>query len=269
MPDMDDLNSNDIAPEPEPTPAPTAPATPTFSLGDVRTLVAESVREAMREVTAPMRTAPAPREEPEPEGASEDDYANNLPAAIQKEIRRGVHGLRKEMAQFRDFGLSRLGELTERSMESQLPYFGRYKDEIKAELANLNPAFRTDPNVIRIVHDSVAMRHEGERIEEARREAVRVARGDAPSPSGHSGRGQPPKNDIPTPEDLGFNADQIDDINSRGGQDAFASRISGGRYKNWAEYAKAQEGLRGAPGKGRGKVIQFARMEPKKGAAGM
>jgi len=249
-----------------------APVAATPNVGMSR----EEIRAEMREMAQGIveglmpRNRPAPQEQmPEPEGYSEEELESLTPqqrSLVNKAIKRGIHEVKKEMAQFRDFGLARLGELTESNMRTQLPYYTKYEKEIKSELDRLNPALRTDPTTIRIVHDSVAMRHENERMEETRQQALRTARGDAPAPA-TSGpmRGAPLPKGVPSPEDLGFNEMQLSEIERVGGPDSFARHVSQGRFQNWEAYAKSYQGFNTAP-KIRGRnVIQFPKLSPKKG----
>jgi hypothetical protein len=246
-------------------PAPAAGTTPNFSLEDVSRVVGDSIRGAIRDVAAEMKPrAQRPAEEPEPEGPSPDDDQNT---AVAKAVAKALHPLKKQMADFRNFGLERLAGLTETQMRTALPYYTLYEGEIKAELTNLDPALRTDPATIRYIHDNIAMRHEPERIEKARKEGAAQARGDAPAPSGTNSRAasrNAPTNEVPTPDDL-FDVGQVDEINRRGGPDSFAQRISNGRFANWEAYAKSKTTADKSRG-GRGNVIPFARLEkPKKG----
>lgn len=244
---------------------PAAGTTPNFSLEDVSRVVGDSIRGAIRDVATEMRPrVTRPAEEPEPEGPSPDD---DQQTAITKAVAKALHPLKKQMADFRNFGLERLAGLTETQMRTALPYYTLYETEIKGELANLDPALRTDPATIRYIHDNIAMRHEPERIEKARKEGAAQARGDAPAPSGTNSRAASrgtPVDAIPTPDDL-FDVGQVDEINRRGGPDAFAQRISNGRFANWEAYAKSKTTADKSRG-GRGNVIPFARLEkPRKG----
>lgn len=266
MPTDDDLNANTPEPAIENDPPVAAPP-PNVSLSrdELRNIMRAAIDETLNERGS---NRPAPQVEPEPEGFTEEEYESLSPqqrALVQKAIKRELHSVKKEMNQFREFGLARLGELTESNMRTQLPYYTKYEGEIKAELNRLNPALRTDPTTIRIVHDSVAMRHESERIEDAKKEAARQARGDAPAPA-TSGpmRGAPLPKGVPSPEDLGFNAMQLDEIERAGGPDAFAQKVSDGRMKDWKTYAASFEKMNTAPKQRGRQVIPFARLEPKR-----
>jgi hypothetical protein len=262
MPTNDDLDIQDDSARADDDGMPPA-ATPSFNIDDVKTMIKETVggimNEAVNRARQQQRPAQAAPIEPTPDAASDEDYAENVGNAVRKDLRRMEHGLRQTFNEFAQLGMERLGSLTQQQMRTQLPYYEKYEAEINSELGQLRPELRTDPTTIRLVHDSVAMRHDHERLEDARKESSRQARGDAPAPSGNTGRGKVPEQGTPTPEDLGFNADQIDDINARGGPDAFAQKISNGRFANWKEYAEASGKRATAPRKGRGNIIPFLR----------
>jgi hypothetical protein len=242
-----------------------APAQPTFALADVQTMISTAVREAVAaNRPEPVRQVRQP--EPEPEAPTEDDFRDNLPAAVAKTVARALHPLRQEMGAFRQFGLERLSDLNENVHGAQLPHYREFKGEIDARLATLAPEIRVQPQTLQLVHDTVVASHLPELQERARQEGIRQARGDAPQPpkSGINGRQKPDAPDTPTPEELGFNEDQIGDINARGGPDAFAQRISGGRYKDWAAYAASKQGMDAQPRTSKGRVMPFRRLEPGK-----
>ena len=249
--------------------APEAPATPqpTFSLADVQSMISTSVREAVT-ASQPRPVREQPRVEPEPEAPTDEEYRDNPMQATAKLIHRALHPLRQEMGAFRQFGLERLSDLNESVHGAQLPYYKDYKGEIDARLATLAPEIRVQPQTLKLVHDTVVADHIGEIQARARDEGIRQARGDAPPPpkSGVNSRTRSETPGVPTPEELGFNEDQIGDINARGGPDAFAQRISGGRYSNWEAYAKSKQSMDSQPRTSKGRVMPFLRMEAKRRA---
>ncbi len=253
--------------------APPAGATPTFGVGEIREAFRGLAKELLDEAQTRFRAAPAPRQAaPEPEGPTQEEFDSldpNQRNLVDKAIRHATHGLRQEIGQLRDLGLARIGDLTSRQMAETLPYYKDYKTEIEAEMSGLDAALRTDPNTISIVHDRVAMRHEPERIKKIQDEAIRSARGDAPAPSSNTSRGSVRDavraGAVPTPEEIGFNDDQLAEIDRRGGPDAFARHISSGRIPDWKAYTEKYANFRaarGVVGGMKGRVIPFARQEP-------
>lgn len=258
MPTDDDRDSTIVDPanEPEPQPQPAQ----TFSLDDLKTFA--------REIVAAQQPAPkteAPRQtfvEAVPEEPTEEEWRDNPKAAGAKELARQLHPLRQQMA----FGLDRIAELADTSYAKELPYRETYRAEIDAELGKLDPVLRTRKDTLRLVHDSVAMRHEQDRIESARQEGIRQGRGNAPAPTGVRTDPNAPK--VPTPEELGFDDNLIGEINGFGGPDAFARHVSQGRFKDWKDYVAARDRMQNAPkargSRGMAPVMPFARLEPKK-----
>ena len=257
MPTDADRDANN---EPEVTPEPEVQTQPqTFSLDDLKTFAREIVAAQQPQPrTEPVRTTQVEQPPAEP---SEEEWRDNPKEAGAKELARQLFPLRQQMA----FGLDRIAELADTSYAKELPYRETYRAEIDAELNKLDPVLRTRKDTLRLVHDSVAMRHEGERLEATRLEGVRQGRGSAPSPTGTRVVDGPK---VPTPEELGFDQSLIDEINGFGGPDQFARHVSQGRFKGWGDYVKARENMQNAP-KGRGArgmaaVMPFARLEPKK-----
>jgi len=255
------------APEPQDTPAAPA-AAPTFSLGDVQTLVRESVRSAVQETIAANRPAPQPRVDPEPEGATDEEFRDNPRAALGKELRRALHPVQREMEQFRTFGLAKLADVTGSVELAKLPFYKDYKTEIDAKLSTLDAALRTNPETLRLVHDTVVAQHVGEIQSRARDEGRRQAAPEAPAPGTAGptrGRGAPAG--TPTPAELGYNEFQLAQIEALGGPDAFAERISEGRTKSWKDFVAKRETLQTAPKDRRGRtVMPFKRLELKRNA---
>ena len=269
MPTDDDVRE---APESH---EPPAGATPTFGLADVSNLMDGFAKKLVGEVESRIRAAnrPAPVAEPEPEGITEDEFESLSPVQrnlVDKAIKRAVHGVRKEVGQLRDLGLARIADLTQRSVAEKLPYYKEYQPEIEEQLGRLDPALRTDPQTIELVHDRIAMRHEPERIKQREAEWTRQSRGDAPAPSGNNGRGGGVRADgtaVPTPEEMGFNEDQIGEIDRMGGPDAFARRVTDGRMADWKSYADARTKFKTSR-TARGNVITFPKLKVGKGVGG-
>lgn len=262
----------DNAPTTHEQPAPAAGATPTFGIGDVREAFKGLAKELLDEAQTRYQAAnrPAPRVAPAPEGPTEEEFNSldeNQRRLVDKAINRATYNVRQELGQFRELGLSRLAELTTAQAAANLPYYKDYKTEIDAEMAALDPTLRTDPNTVAFVHDRVAMRHEPERIKRIQDEAIRSARGDAPAPSGTTSRSRTRdavnNNTIPTAEELGFNDDQIAEIERMGGPDAFARRISEGRIADWKAYTERNAAYRSGR-VAHGKAIPFKKADATK-----
>jgi len=90
-----------------------------------------------------------------------------------------------------------------------------------------------------------------------------------PPPGGTNTRvqGRTGGNKTPTPAELGFDEEQLSEIEQRGGPDSFARRVSGGRYQNWEQYAAGYAKMSSVPKQTRGRVIPFARLDTKKKSA--
>ena len=247
---------------------PEATPQPTFALADVQSMISTAVREAVA-ANRPQPVREVRQPDPEPEAPTDEEYRDNPMQATAKLINRALHPLRQEMGAFRQFGLERLSDLNESVHGAQLPYYKDYKAEIDAKLNTLAPEIRVQPQTLQLVHDTVVAAHIGEIQSRARDEGIRQSRGDAPAPpkSGINSRQRQGEPDVPTPEALGFNEDQIADINSRGGPDAFAARISGGRFSDWASYAKSKQSMDSSPRTSKGRVMPFLRLQPGKRAA--
>ena len=244
----------------------TTATTPTFSLDDVNNIVGQAVEGAMRRVLPtpqPQRRA-APAIDPEPAGPTAEEYEADPMGAIGKIVNKALYPVRQQMGALQAFGLERIGGLTREVEGVKLAHYKDFKTEIDGEMANLDATLQADPNTLRLVHDTVVNRHLPEIIAAAVKEQVAATRGDAPSPGTTTGRTAPKTPGVPTPEELGFGPDQIDDINARGGPDAFARRVSGGRFANWDAFAKARQTMSATPRIGGRTVMPFARMEARK-----
>lgn len=261
MPTEDDRNAGN-----EEQHEPAAPAAPTFSLGDVESIVDRAVGAALERTRPKAEPArPAPRQLPPAPTA--EDYANDPAEATQRALARAMAPIEDRVQEFTSFGLQKLGDIISDKAGETLPYFKIYEKEIRAELAKVDPVFRTNPDTIKLCHDTVAMRHEGERLTTARNEAIRQQQQDAPAPGSANGRTYGLEPGVPTPEELGLSDENIEDIKQRGGPDAFAQRMSGGRFKNWADWVAARQRMNEVPKTTKGRVITFARLTDKKKSA--
>lgn len=170
----------------------------------------------------------------------------------------------KEFAEFRNYGLSKLTDLTSRSAASELPYYTKYKSEIDAQLTNVDPSLRADMQTLRLIHNNIVADHIDEIAEERAQQKAKATLQNSkmPKPSvGGRSSGTSEDNHVPTPEELGYSEDQIDEITRRGGPDAFARKISMGKVASWEDYVKLQKEMKAAPKKEGGRVIPFARFE--------
>lgn len=271
MPTDEDRDSNVIDHESS-TAAPAAGATPTFGVGEIREAFKGLARELLDEAqTRYTKANPPPRQVAAvPDGPTEEEFNSldeNQRRLVDKAINRATFNVRQELGQLRDLGLARIADLTTRQVAETLPYYKDYQVEIEREMSGLDPALRTDPNTISIIHDRVAMRHEPERIKRFQDEAIRSARGDAPAPSGNTGRANmrdaTRSGTVPTPEEIGLNEDQIGEIERMGGPDAFARRISDGRIPDWKTYTERRERFRQTR-TARGNLITFPKLDAKK-----
>lgn len=189
---------------------------------------------------------------------------------IEKRIHNSQIPLRKQMRELTQYGMGKISELTEDVASRDFPYWKEYRNEINSELARLDPAARTNRQTLQLIHDTVAMRHESERLAKAGDEARRAMNQDTnpPAVGGANGRTLARtggNTEIPTPSDL-FDEDQVAEIERRGGPDRFAALISNGRFKNWSDYITSRQKMISEPKKGiMGRTIPFRRPETKSG----
>lgn len=185
---------------------------------------------------------------PDPDLPSDDDDEQTR---IDKAVRRALKPVVAEFNQFRSVGLGTLSKISERQVTPNLKYYDRFKKEIDNYLAQADPATRAQPESIVLAYNAVVGQHSAELIQEAidadRKGVVRegVNPGAPPPRSGRGGLPPAKGSDVPSPADLGYTEGQIAAIEARGGPDAFARRMSGGRYKGWADYAKAHAKMNG------------------------
>lgn len=265
--DIDATIEGAPAEPPAAAPAPAPAPAPGISREEARTLVGEAVRGVFDELRSGMQPQqpPAPRPEPEPADATADEFATDLPTAIAKTVKKALHPMQKQLDEFRNFGVTKLADLTGRVVSERLPYYKRYQKEIDAKLAGLDPVYRSDAATIQLVHDSVVANHTTELVEEARRQGQEAGRGDAPRPGGSS-RSTPTADESDSPEALGFSADQIDEMKriGRGNLDEYARTISDGRIKDWKAYTERHKKAAAAPKRSGRAVIPFARLESRR-----
>lgn len=239
-------------------------APPTFGLEQIKAIVSEAVREAV------VATQPRPQaiEATIPDLPTDEEIANNPRTSVEKLVARALAPIQRDVNALRDFGLERISALTQSVVGNQLPFYKRFQSEIDAKLGTLPAAVRSDPTTIKLVHDTIVADHTNELLQEARQEGSRQARVDAPVPTGPAGRFVTKDNKgVPTPEELGLDANAIEEIDRSGGPDRFAQTISGGRWKTWAEYAKAADAFRKAPTNRRGsKIIPLDKITTKRNA---
>lgn len=266
--DMDNISGADNGPG-DPVPEPKGRQDFNFKL-DTSALsreIASGVRSGFQEMLAANRPQQIDPDEQALEISEEDDQAT----VVQKTVHNSLIPLRRDMKQFRSFGLDKLGHLTSKQELLTLPYYNEYKAEIDVEVAKLPAEYRADANTLRAVYNNVVAGHVDEiankRAEERARATQLENEPAAPGRTNTRVQGKTGGNNIPTPEELGFNDDQISEIESRGGQDRFAMLVSGGRYKNWGEYAAGHARMTAAPRTPRGRTIQFKRLSDKKPAS--
>lgn len=202
------------------------------------------------------RQAPPPQrvEEPEPEIVITDDDEGDT--RVAKLVQKALRPVQQQLRQLADVGLGTMSKISDRQVVSGLvdsdrTIYTRYKGEIDGMLSQLAPAVRAQPeafdHVFRVVKGNHLEEIVAERVEAANRQAVKGAKPGAPAARGTAtGANATPNEGIPTPEDLfGKDSPQVRAIEDRGGPDAWAKRMSQGRYKNWADYTKAQAKYRG------------------------
>jgi hypothetical protein len=206
-----------------------------------------------------LSAAPAPAQPAAPvaaptiEDVSDDDLdgslsqgtpvAKKLRTAMKAEVAREVQTLRAEIAALRNFGVTSIGAIGERIAEADMPFKKHAKlgPIIKAEIENyakVEPAIRTNPQVLKAIHDRVVGEHLDEITQERTEAAIRKARdeGGGSLPTGANGRGKRTDvPEVPTVEDL-LGTEAAIALRERGQDaDTFSRRLG---YKDWAAYAE-------------------------------
>src|SRR5207244_939121 len=136
------------------------------------------------------------------------------------------------------FGVESIGHLSERIAKSDMKYMEHPKlgPKIKAaikEATGLDARLRTDPRILKAVHDKVVGEHSDVLIQEALEEAKRKARENpgGNEPTVNNGRTQQPTSQTPSPKELIGSEMTLEDA------DSWAKSVLG--YKGgWDEYAK-------------------------------
>lgn len=270
MPTPEDMEK--ITPPDEPTTSEEAPPQPpppqpvAIDASNLRAEIATGIKEAVREMLALAQQQQAATAVEKEEPIEDEEWTTAPDTAIKKAVHNAILPLKREIETFRSFGLGKLSDLTRHVASSTLPYYSKYKAEIEARLNSLDAVSRADTNVIKLVHDTVVAEHIDEIRQAAREEERRTLLQSANSPTPGSNNGRTKGSNepsVPTPEDLGFTEEQIQMIEDRGGPDAFARRVSNGRFSSWAEYAKARASMTAVPRKSGRLVIPFRRANEK------
>ena len=264
---MDENDRENLQTEP---PEKAAPEPKEFKLdvSDLDDKIARGVERAVSTIFDRQATRNQPANPDfESQSIDENDDADSV---VQKRVHNALIPLRREMEQFKGFGLSKLAELTETQAAGELPYFNKYKTEIRAELSKFDPGIRANRETVKLVHDTVVNRHIediiGERLEEKARRDLQDAQ--PPKPGINSRSAGAPDNDpnrISAPAEI-FDEDQVQMIEERGGPDKFAQSISNGRFATWSDYMKSRQGMAARPKREGRPTIPFRRLEEKRHA---
>lgn len=167
------------------------------------------------------------------DGKAGPTFRNMLNTALENNNRQLV---RDVIDPIRNQGFAALSTLAQSTLETK-PFYSRFKKEIDAYVGTLDPAQRSQPQVLTVAYNAVVGQHAEELLGEAREESLRKATDDikAADVGGTSGRQTPGESDIPTVEDIcGLEAAAA--LSQRNQTpDQFAVRMG---YEDWAAYAK-------------------------------
>jgi hypothetical protein len=142
-------------------------------------------------------------------------------------------------------GYGTISKLTERTVIPGLKHYKRFEKEIQEQLNTIpDPAVRAQPEAIEYAYKLVVGGHSDELMNEAieadRRAEVRDGvKPGSPRGGGRGTTGTSAPQPGYSPKDLGWSEEQISMVESKGGLDGWSRRMSGGRYKNFQDYAKA------------------------------
>jgi hypothetical protein len=238
---------------PETPETPETPAQNFASTDDVASLkqqlsdLKEIIGEGFRRPEAPQQATPVERE---PEILDVDDndleaslrdatpgMAKKVRLAVKAEIARELRSIKQELRQVKEFGVNALGELGERVAKTDMPLLAHPKlgKQIRSEIeqmAKMQPELKSNPRVLKAVHDRIRGENYEMLLQEDREAAVRAAALKAQGssdPTQLSGRNQPTTPATPTPQELlGINWSTED-------ADSMAAKLGHG---NWEGYAK-------------------------------
>ena len=245
MPTDEEINAQFAASEEAPKEATPAPAAPVIDESKIAAGIVAGLRDMQLERDAAMRSQQANQLPPEEQELPITD--DDTPAsAARKATHNATIKFNREMAlmrnQFNTVGMGTLEQVSRTAVLENDPTYKKYKSEVDARLSTLDPVTRANPNVLKEVVKMVRADHVDDLAQEIAQRAIAAALkgGEGAQPGGATGRTyRPTPKDVPTPEELGFNEDQIAMIDRRGGLDRFATTMSQGRFSNWADYAKS------------------------------
>lgn len=160
--------------------------------------------------------------------------------------------VREHVAPLREFGVNTLAAQAAEIAAPKMPHYVKFKREIDARLAILDPSVKANPAVLKMVHDAVVGEHidllRREAVEEAARQAQERANnptGGAPSATPGNGAGRPEREapEVPNVETVG-GSDGVAALAHKGqggqSQDQFAQSMG---YKDWSDYMKQYDAL--------------------------
>ena len=245
MPTDEEINAQFAAQDEAPKEAAPAPAASVIDESKIAAGIVAGLRDMQLERDAAMRAQQSNQLPPEEQELPITD--DDTPAsAARKATHNATIKFNREMAlmrnQFNTVGMGTLEQVSRTAVLDNDPTYKKYKSEVDARLSTLDPATRANPNVLKEVVKMVRADHVEDIAQEIAQRAIAAAlkSGEGSQPGGASGRTyRPTPKDVPTPEELGFNEDQINMINRSGGLDNFAQKVSLGRFSNWEEYTKS------------------------------
>lgn len=181
--------------------------------------------------------------------------AARIRALVDRAVTEATDRVIKERIDpLQNWGVNSIANLSQEVAASKMPHYPKYKKEIDARLATLDPSVRANPAVLKMVHDAVV----GENIEDFRREAAEAATRQAQetqstgtptagrSAAPGTGAGREPTREapeVPSVETLG-GAEGVAALGHKGkggqSQDDFARGLG---YKDWNTYMKQYDEL--------------------------
>jgi hypothetical protein len=153
-------------------------------------------------------------------------------ARVARAVAEQVAPLRQQVE---GIGMPAIAGIAIESVRPQLKHYERFKKEIDANLSQVDPQYRMNPETIRAAYYMTIGKHQ-EELENERVEAeIRKARENPTgTPGTTAGRKQPTAPTVPTAGEL-WGKETADAVAGKGGEDAFAQAWG---YENWADYLK-------------------------------
>jgi hypothetical protein len=174
----------------------------------------------------------------------DDDEETKTTKYVRRQLAPLVQEFRSALSERDNVNFGALDELGTEVLSSKMPHYQKYKKEVDEVFNGMAPAVRARPSARMTAYKIVLAEHIDELVEEKYQAKVRaeVKGGDAPAPTDkRRSRVFDAKKGVPSPQDLGFTEDQVAHVEEKYGDwDRFAVKVSSGRFKNYADYAKSR-----------------------------